>query len=103
MNKRRARSTTRILSVALVLALLVMVSGLTSAQPRSVTSFFVEEAKLTASDGAAGDHFGGRVSISGDTVVVGARNNNSNGSAYVFERFEPVAWVYLPVVLRGGP
>jgi hypothetical protein len=29
-------------------------------------------AKLTASDGASDDHFGYSVSISGDTVVVGA-------------------------------
>ena len=33
---------------------------------------FVQEAKLTASDGAAGDDFGNSVSISGNTVVVGA-------------------------------
>ena len=36
-------------------------------------------------------------------LIVGARNNNSNGSAYVLERFKPVAWVYLPVVLRSAP
>ena len=33
---------------------------------------FVQEAKLTASDGAAGDRFGYPVSGSGDTAVVGA-------------------------------
>ena len=33
---------------------------------------FVQEAKLTASDGAADDEFGGSVAISGNTVVVGA-------------------------------
>ena len=33
---------------------------------------FVQQAKLTASDGAAGDDFGGSVAISGNTVVVGA-------------------------------
>jgi cysteine-rich repeat protein len=46
--------------------------------------------KLTASDAAAGDHFGNSVSISGDTVVVGADDNDdagtSSGSAYVFAR-----------------
>ncbi len=42
-------------------------------------------AKLTASDGAAGDAFGGSVAISGDTVVVGAVGANANqGAAYVF-------------------
>jgi hypothetical protein len=49
-----------------------------------------EVVKLTPSDGAAGDRFGYAVSISGDTVVVGADgdadNGSSSGSAYVFER-----------------
>ncbi len=44
-----------------------------------------EVKKLTASDAAAGDFFGHSVSISGDTVVVGA-NLDDAGSAYVFER-----------------
>ncbi len=42
---------------------------------------------LTASDTAAGDYFGFRVALSGDTIVVGAPyKNNFTGSAYVFER-----------------
>ena len=49
-----------------------------------------QEAKLLASDGAAGDNFGESVSISGDYAVVGARfdddNGSSSGSAYVFKR-----------------
>jgi MYXO-CTERM domain-containing protein len=50
---------------------------------------FVEQAKLTASDGAAGDGFGVSVAVSGDTVVVGAvlddiNANADQGSAYVF-------------------
>ena len=47
-----------------------------------------EIAKLTASDGAAGDYFGQSVSIDGDTVMVGSYNDDDNGadsgSAYVF-------------------
>ena len=46
--------------------------------------------KLTASDGAGGDLFGKSVSISGDTLVVGADydddNGSASGSAYVFDR-----------------
>jgi uncharacterized protein (DUF2345 family) len=43
--------------------------------------------KLTASDGDAQDGFGYSVAISGDTVVVGARGNDSyKGAAYVFAR-----------------
>jgi FG-GAP repeat/HYR domain len=46
-----------------------------------------EVAKLTASDSGTGYFFGTSVSISGDTVVVGANGTNSNrGSAYVFTR-----------------
>jgi len=49
-----------------------------------------EDAKVTASDGSAGDQFGDSVSIDGDTVVVGAHFHNvgghsdHQGSAYVF-------------------
>jgi len=44
-----------------------------------------EDAKLTQSDAAAGDFFGGSVSISGDTAIVGALQVDMNsGSAYVF-------------------
>ena len=42
---------------------------------------------LVASDRAASDQFGYSVSIDGDTIVIGADNDNSNrGAAYVFER-----------------
>ena len=47
-----------------------------------------EQQKLTASDGASTDNFGRSVSISGDTAVVGALQDDdkglSSGSAYVF-------------------
>ena len=47
---------------------------------------WVQVAKLTASDGAALDLFGWSVAIDGNTVVVGARLDDSGaGSAYVFE------------------
>ena len=46
-----------------------------------------EQQKLTASDTAPGDTFGISVAISGDTVVVGADQDDSlTGSAYVFVR-----------------
>ena len=51
-----------------------------------------ETAKLTASDGAAGDRFGYRVSISGNVAIVGAYedddNGNGSGSAYIYEMNE---------------
>ena len=49
---------------------------------------WVEEAKLHASDPAAGDSFGGSVSVSGQTALIGAPADDDNGlqsgSAYVF-------------------
>jgi len=49
-------------------------------------SAWEEEAKLTASDGAANHQFGGSVSLSGDRALVGAIGNNGfTGSAYVFK------------------
>ncbi len=54
-------------------------------------SVWIEQQKLVASDGAAGDAFGYSVSVSGDTAVVGAiydtvGANANQGSAYVFVR-----------------
>ena len=47
-----------------------------------------QSAKLTASDAAGGDNFGISVAISGDTVVIGAPNDDDDGSrsgsAYIF-------------------
>jgi uncharacterized repeat protein (TIGR01451 family) len=49
-----------------------------------------QQAKLTASDGAANDNFGISVAISGDTALIGAHAdvgaNADQGSAYVFVR-----------------
>ena len=42
---------------------------------------WVEQAKLTASDGTAGNDFGVRVSLDGDRLLVGAQNESA---AYVF-------------------
>ncbi|WP_108812117.1 FG-GAP repeat protein [Sphingorhabdus sp. Alg231-15] len=49
-----------------------------------------QQAKLTASDGAANDTLGGNVAISGETAVAGAighdQNGDNSGAAYVFTR-----------------
>jgi len=55
---------------------------------------WTQQAKLLASDGAADDQFGQSVSLSGDTAVIGAwqddDNGNESGSAYVFTRSDGV-------------
>ena len=49
-----------------------------------------QKTKLTAADGKVGDQFGGKVAISGDTAVVGARlvddevKGVDSGSVYIF-------------------
>ena len=57
---------------------------------------WVEEAKLLASDGETGDHFGLGVSVWGDVAVIGADEEDDNGwaagAAYVF-RYDGTTWV----------
>ncbi|MEO7730647.1 MAG: FG-GAP repeat protein, partial [Kofleriaceae bacterium] len=56
---------------------------------RSGTTW-VQQAKLTASDGGANDTFGSAVALSGDTAVIGAKSDDDAasdaGAAYVFVR-----------------
>jgi hypothetical protein len=56
---------------------------------------WTEQAKITASDGAAGDCFGVSVAISGDYAVVSAYGDDDagsgSGSAYIFKR-DGTAW-----------
>jgi len=53
---------------------------------------WAQQAKLLVSDGAVGDQFGGSVSISGDTALIGAPWDDDvgakSGSAYVFTKSE---------------
>jgi hypothetical protein len=57
---------------------------------------WIEQAKITASDGAADDEFGGSVAISGDCVVVSAPGNDGvgleSGSSYIFKH-DGTAWI----------
>jgi hypothetical protein len=52
-------------------------------------TIWMQQEKLTASDGAAGDQFGTSVSVNGDTIVIGAFCDDDNGfrsgSVYVFD------------------
>jgi hypothetical protein len=58
-----------------------------------------QEVKLTASDGESGDEFGCAVSISGDSVIVGAQSDDdenkgivNSGSAYIYTKF---LWAFM--------
>ena len=48
---------------------------------------WIEEAKLTASDGATFDFFGHEVSVGGDMAVIGASGSVVGSSAYICGRF----------------
>ena len=62
-------------------------------KPAGVWTNTTETAKLTASDGLAGDRFGVSASFSGDSVLIGAPGKDaSKGGAYLFEK--PIsAWM----------
>ena len=64
-------------------------SGAAYVYVRSGT-IWTEQQELRSSDLAAGDNFGSSVSVSGDSLIVGAKwdddNGGSSGSAYVFVR-----------------
>jgi RHS repeat-associated protein/uncharacterized repeat protein (TIGR01451 family) len=79
-----------------------LVIGAASAESQGAVYVFVREgaawaqrAKLTTGDGAAGDSFGGDVSISDGMIVVGAKGDDDDGSgsgsAYVF--LEDTGWI----------
>ncbi len=54
---------------------------------------WIQQAKLTASDGASYDKFGYSVSINGDYAIVGADEvGNYSGSAYIYKR-EGINWI----------
>lgn len=71
---------------------------------RKVDGVWMQETKLLASDGQAQDYFGFAVSISGDTAVVGAREDDDNGSksgsAFVFERLDGI-WTQTAKLLAS--
>lgn len=58
-------------------------------------TLWIQTAKLTAADGAARDFFGAAVSVSGDTALIGAyEDDTARGAAYVFRRdlLEAAPW-----------
>ena len=67
----------------LVRALVLL--SLAAAPAAAASPIWTQQQELTAFDGAAGDYFGGCISVSGDTAVIGAPGKNGfQGAAYVF-------------------
>jgi hypothetical protein len=67
-------------------------------------SIWTQQQKLTASDAAATDVFGGSVSISGDTAIIGAHlsGGGNAGAAYVFTRSNGV-WTQQQKLTAADP
>ena len=90
MDNPGVHASARLLLVSLVLVPLALLGGFSHAQTGDETAFLIQGAKLTAPDGAQEDYFGRSVSISGNTVVVGAYwdddSGDRSGSAHVYER-----------------
>jgi len=62
-----------------------------------------DQAKLTASDGAASDSFGSSLAIAGDTIVIGASyDDDSTGAVYVFAS-SPETGALSDAATRAGP
>jgi len=65
---------------------------------------WIQQQKLLASDGAAGDFFGVSVSISGDLAIMGAPGDKDKGkwtgSAYIFKR-DGTSWVQQQKLLAS--
>jgi hypothetical protein len=63
---------------------------------RAADGTWSQQQKLTAADGAAYDHFGNSVAVDGGTAVIGAYedddNGSNSGSAYVFVKNENGTW-----------
>ena len=69
--------------------------------PREIVYAWEEVQKIQASDGTAKDQFGLSVAISGSTLIVGARRQDSGGSdagaAYIFEK-SGSTWVQTQII-----
>lgn len=66
---------------------------------------WLEMAKLTPFDGAAGDQFGSSVAISGDTAIVGATGDSNAGpnpgSAYIFQDDGSGNWLQIAKLIAS--
>ena len=85
MIRASIHQASRVCLIGSILLLAILAAWL-AASGSTATALSQQQAKLLASDGAAGDIFGRSVSVDGDTVVVGADNDDGIGSAYVFTR-----------------
>ena len=92
MGKRTLGLRAVVLVALAAIGLLAGASLMRPAPQSAEATSLTEIKKLLASDAQAGDQFGGRVTVSGDTAVVGASQEgeagDNAGAAYTFRRDE---------------
>ena len=92
MGKRTLGLRAVVLVALAAIGLLAGASLMRPAPQSAEATSLTEIKKLLASDAQAGDQFGGRVTVSGDTAVVGASQEgeagDKAGAAYIFQRDE---------------
>jgi hypothetical protein len=102
MKEENNHTTFRIILILILLFFVIIFIGQkvnANDQESKLSIIIINESKLTASDGEHWDHFGNSLSISDDTMVVGAiyadGSGQNGGAAYVFERVQDglVDWV----------
>ena len=90
MQTQRIAITQATLAVFIAVGLLLGPAGIGPNGPSAEAALRSEVKKLLASDAESGDEFGFSVAVSGDTAVVGAINEdtegNRAGAAYVYQR-----------------
>jgi hypothetical protein len=72
---------------------------------KKANNVWSQTAKITATDGTAGDQFGGSISTDGNTIIVGAYHNSDNGTdsgtAYLFNRSDFDNWTQTKITANN--
>ena len=69
-------------------------SGSAYIYEKEINGAWIQTTKLLASDASEYDYFGRSVAINDGTIIVGAyQDNDSRGSAYIFEKDETGVWI----------
>jgi hypothetical protein len=89
----KCRPHMRVSAFLLISAVLGLVVLAPSPPAQAAPSIMQQLRKVTAPAGAANDHFGRAVSVSGDTLLIGAPFAGNPGAAYVFVRIGQ-EWVF---------
>jgi len=88
LNDEMKKTWLSMITIRRLFAAVMILCSLVFLELARADSVWLQGAKLTATDGAAADHFGASVSISGDYAIVGAACDNDrgadSGSAYIF-------------------